>query len=156
MALLTNDLMRSTAGDFALVLDDYHVITVDPIHRAMSYFVEHLPPQLHLVILTRGDPPLPLSRLRARGQLIELRAADLRFSSEEASEEEEHLEWARKLQKGVHPFAEGGVYTNFLGDEGEEQIRASYGINYKPLVALKNKYDPTNFFRYNQNIKPTV
>jgi berberine-like enzyme len=48
------------------------------------------------------------------------------------------------------------VYTNFLGDEGEEQVRASYGVNHKRLVALKNKYDPTNFFQLNQNIRPTV
>jgi FAD/FMN-containing dehydrogenase len=49
-----------------------------------------------------------------------------------------------------------GVYVNFLGNEGEEQVRASYGVNYERLVALKNRYDPTNFFRFNQNIRPTV
>ncbi len=84
VTLLTNDLLRSTVGDFALVLDDYHVITAEPLHRALTALVEHLPPQLHLLLATRADPPLPLARLRARGQLSEVRAADLRFSSEEA------------------------------------------------------------------------
>jgi LuxR family transcriptional regulator, maltose regulon positive regulatory protein len=85
VALLTNDLMLAPVDDFALVLDDYHAITVGAIHRALTFFIEHLPPPLHLVIATRADPPLPLSRLRARGQLAEVRATDLRFSSEEAS-----------------------------------------------------------------------
>jgi hypothetical protein len=68
----------------------------------------------------------------------------------------QHMEWAHKFQAALQPFAESGVYTNFLGDEGEEQIHASYGVNYERLVALKNTYDPTNFFQLNQNIKPTV
>lgn len=69
--------------DVALVLDDYHLITTPAIHRAVSYLLDHLPSQLHLVIATRADPPLPLARLRARGHLAEIRAADLRFTSEE-------------------------------------------------------------------------
>jgi LuxR family transcriptional regulator, maltose regulon positive regulatory protein len=68
-----------------LVLDDYHVIAAAPIHAALNVLVERLPPQLHLVITTREDPPLPLPRLRARGQLTELRAADLRFTSAETA-----------------------------------------------------------------------
>jgi Berberine and berberine like len=55
----------------------------------------------------------------------------------------------------LEPFASSGVYVNFLGDEGEGRVRASYGVNYERLVALKNRYDPTNFFALNQNIKPT-
>ena len=78
------------------------------------------------------------------------------WNPHEACEPEKHLEWSSKLQAAIQPFAESGVYTNFLGDEGEEQVRASYGNNYKRLVALKNRYDPTNFFQLNQNIKPTV
>jgi len=69
-----------------LVLDDYHLIDAQPIHNALSFLLEHQPPQMHLVIATRDDPHLPLSRLRARGQLTELRAADLRFTSSEAAE----------------------------------------------------------------------
>ena len=60
-----------------LVLDDYHLIAAQPIHEAIGFLLDHLPPQLHLVIASRADPSLPLSRLRARGQLAELRAADL-------------------------------------------------------------------------------
>ena len=69
-----------------LVLDDYHLIQAQPIHDALTFLFEHLPPQLHLVIATRDDPQLPLARLRVRGQLTELRATDLRFSSSEAAE----------------------------------------------------------------------
>jgi LuxR family maltose regulon positive regulatory protein len=65
-----------------LVLDDYHLIVAQPIHQGIAFLVDHLPPQLHLVIATRADPPLPLGRLRARGELVELRAADLRFTAQ--------------------------------------------------------------------------
>jgi len=85
VTLLTNDLLRRAVHDFALVLDDYHVITAEPLHRALTALVEYSPPQLHLVLATRADPPLPLSRLRARGQLLEVRSSDLRFSAQEAS-----------------------------------------------------------------------
>jgi LuxR family maltose regulon positive regulatory protein len=68
-----------------LVLDDYHLIGAQPVHDALTFLLEHLPPQIHLVVATREDPLLPLARLRARGQLTELRATDLRFSSSEAA-----------------------------------------------------------------------
>jgi LuxR family maltose regulon positive regulatory protein len=84
LTLLANDLIRWQGEDFALVLDDYHVMTAEPIHRALTYLVEHLPPQMHLIIATRADPPLPLARLRARGRLTELRAAELRFRAAES------------------------------------------------------------------------
>lgn len=69
-----------------LVLDDYHSIDAKPVDEALTFLVEHLPPPLHLVIATREDPRLPLARLRVRGQLTELRAADLRFASAEAAD----------------------------------------------------------------------
>jgi LuxR family maltose regulon positive regulatory protein len=72
--------------DFILVLDDYHVIDSKPVDQALTFLLEHQPPQMHQVIATREDPPLPLPRLRARGQLIELRAADLRFTPAEAAD----------------------------------------------------------------------
>ncbi len=84
LTLLANDLMHWQGEDFALVLDDFHVVEAPPIHRALIYLVEHLPPQMHLIIATRADPPLPLARLRARGQLTELRAAELRFRTAES------------------------------------------------------------------------
>jgi len=69
-----------------IVLDDYHLIETQPIHDALTYLLDHLPPQLHLVIATREDPQLPLARLRSRNQLTEIRAADLCFTSSEAAE----------------------------------------------------------------------
>ncbi len=85
LTLLANDLIGWQGEDFALVLDDYHVITAAPIHRALTYLVEHLPPQMHLILATRSDPLLPLARLQARGQLTELRTTELRFGAAEAS-----------------------------------------------------------------------
>ena len=84
LTALLNDL--TALGDVVLVLDDYHVIESQPIDEALTFFVDHLPPQLRLVIATREDPPLPLARLRARGQLTELRAGDLRFTPSEAAD----------------------------------------------------------------------
>jgi LuxR family maltose regulon positive regulatory protein len=72
--------------NFVLALDDYHVIDAEPIDDALAFLIDHLPPQMHLVIATREDPQLPLARLRAREQLTELRATDLRFTPEEAAE----------------------------------------------------------------------
>ncbi|MBI9045495.1 MAG: NACHT domain-containing protein [Anaerolineaceae bacterium] len=68
-----------------LVLDDYHLIDSQPVHDALTFLLENLPPHLHLVVTTREDSPIPISRLRARGQLNELRALDLRFTLEEAA-----------------------------------------------------------------------
>ena len=87
-SILTTLLNEVTAipDSFVLVLDDYHIIDSKPVNNALTFLVEHLPPQMHLVIATREDPPLPLARLRVRGQLTELRAADLRFTPAEAAE----------------------------------------------------------------------
>jgi LuxR family maltose regulon positive regulatory protein len=69
----------------ALVLEDYHVITAPPIHAALAWLIDRLPDALHLIIVTRADPPLPLARLRASGDLVELHADDLRFTLDEAA-----------------------------------------------------------------------
>lgn len=84
LPVLVNDLTQVPEGSL-LILDDYHVIDAAAIHHLLTFLLDHLPPQLHLVIATRVDPPLPLARLRARGQLVEVRAADLRFTTEEAA-----------------------------------------------------------------------
>ena len=84
LTALLNDL-TTIPDHFILVLDDYHVIDAKPIDQALTYLVEHLPPQMHLVIATREDPQLPLARLRARGYLTEVRAVDLRFTPSEAA-----------------------------------------------------------------------
>jgi LuxR family maltose regulon positive regulatory protein len=81
---LINDI-AGRDGRLVLILDDYHVIHNPAIHDDLAYLIERQPPQLHLVIVSRADPPLPLARLRARQQMQEIRAADLRFSHEEAA-----------------------------------------------------------------------
>jgi len=81
---LLNDL-AALPGDLVLVLDDYHAIEGREIHEGMAYLLEHLPPHVHVVIATRADPPLPLARMRGRGELVEVRVADLRFTPEEAA-----------------------------------------------------------------------
>jgi LuxR family maltose regulon positive regulatory protein len=73
-------------NDMILVLDDYHFISSQDVHDKVTFLLEHCPGTLHLVIASRSDPPLPLARLRARGQLVELRAADLRFTTPEAAQ----------------------------------------------------------------------
>src|SRR5260370_6677770 len=84
LTLLINLLVEST-DHFVLILDDYHVITEQQIHTTLSYLVEHLPSQLHIVLATRTDPLFPLSQLRACGQMLEVRTDQLRCTAEEIS-----------------------------------------------------------------------
>jgi LuxR family transcriptional regulator, maltose regulon positive regulatory protein len=82
---LVNELAADPGPDeVLLVLDDYHLVDSGPVHESVAFLLENLPPGLRVVVCGRADPPLPLARLRARGQLAELRAADLRFTGEEA------------------------------------------------------------------------
>jgi ATP/maltotriose-dependent transcriptional regulator MalT len=81
---LVNDII-SLEKELILVLDDYHVIELSTIHDSLNYLLDHLPPQMGLVVITRSDPPLNLARRRGRGQLIEIRATDLRFTPEETA-----------------------------------------------------------------------
>ncbi len=76
--------LAEQSQQFLLVLDDYHLITEQAIHTSLTYLVEHLPPQLHLILATRADPPLPISLLRARGHLLEVRTDELRCNPDEA------------------------------------------------------------------------
>jgi len=69
---------------------------------------------------------------------------------------EKNIQWTREFCRAMQPFLNAGEYVNYASDEGEATARAAYGPNYDRLVGLKNKYDPTNFFRMNHNIKPTV
>ncbi len=81
---LVNDL-DAAAGDLVLALDDYQFIDSPAVHDQVTFLLDHCPPSFHLLIASRSDPPLPLARLRARGQMVELRTADLRFDAAEAS-----------------------------------------------------------------------
>ncbi len=88
LTALVNDVTRAGVDapetQWILVLDDYHAIVAPAVHEAVTFLLDHLPAQLHLVVATRSDPPLPLAKLRTRGQLTEVRAADLRFTRAEA------------------------------------------------------------------------
>ena len=77
--------LATLSHDAVLVLDDYHAIASVAIHRGLAFLLDHLPPRMHLLLASRADPPLPLARLRARGELVEIRADDLRFTTEEAA-----------------------------------------------------------------------
>ncbi len=83
LSTLLNEL--AGAGEVWLVLDDYHLVDGHEIAEGMTFLVEHLPPQTHVVLSTRADPDLPLARWRGRGEVVEIRAADLRFTSDETS-----------------------------------------------------------------------
>jgi FAD/FMN-containing dehydrogenase len=71
------------------------------------------------------------------------------------AESEQNIQWTDEFWQAMQSFSSGGVYVNYLGEEGANRVKAAYGRNYERLVALKNKYDPTNIFRCNQNIRPT-
>jgi LuxR family maltose regulon positive regulatory protein len=85
MTTLVNEI-AAIHHPFILAIDDYHVIQTLPIHQQLAFIVEHQPAQMHLAIITREDPPLPIARLRARGHLVEIRQQDLRFSLDECTE----------------------------------------------------------------------
>lgn len=84
LTVLLNRLLQ-TSDELLLVLDDYHVLTTPAIHQGLASLITHLPPHMHLILLSRADPTLPLARLRARGQITEIRAADLRFRRDESA-----------------------------------------------------------------------
>jgi FAD/FMN-containing dehydrogenase len=115
----------------------------------------------------------PLSQVHLQHMEGAVRRAgedDMAFSHRDAScvlnivtkwkdprESEKHIQWTRDFEAAMRPYSTGGVYVNFLGEEGEDRVRAAYGpAKYARLAALKNKYDPANFFRLNQNIKPAA
>jgi FAD/FMN-containing dehydrogenase len=98
---------------------------------------------------SRVSPTATAFALREESYVVSMLAA---WDGGEAAR---HSAWARACWRALSPLASSGVYVNFLGNEGEEQVRAAYGVNYERLVALKNTYDPSNFFSRNQNIRPT-
>jgi LuxR family maltose regulon positive regulatory protein len=106
MALLNE--LAGLPQSLILILDDYHVIETQSIDRALTFLLDHLPTTMHLVITTRIDPPLPLARLRGRGQLTELRVADLRFTNDEAAT---FLNQMMRLKLSVEDIAALGSRT---------------------------------------------
>ncbi len=115
----------------------YSIVLIQHVHGAAS----------------RLSPTATAFALREESYVMSVVAA---WDESETSQADRHIAWARALWEALEPDARLGVYANFLGNEGEGRVRASYGINYERLVALKNRYDPTNFFSLNQNIKPST
>jgi LuxR family transcriptional regulator, maltose regulon positive regulatory protein len=110
LTAVLNELVRAgkdrPGSHWLLVLDDYHVIEAPEVHDAVTFLLDHVPDDLHLLVATRSDPPLPLSRLRSRGQLTELRAADLRFAAAEAREFLTEVMGLRLTEADVHALGE--------------------------------------------------
>jgi len=127
-----------------LVFDDLHFISEPVIYSALDYLLEHLPPQMHLIIATRHDPPLSLARLRARGQLAEFRVPDLRFTTDEASlflNEKQHLELSlddlTKLQSRAEGWAAG---LRLLAGSLDHILSASDRTAFIQDLALSDRY----------------
>jgi LuxR family transcriptional regulator, maltose regulon positive regulatory protein len=114
--------------EVVLVFDDYHVITAQPIHASLAFLLDHLPARLHFVIATRADPPLPLARLRTKGQLVEIRSTDLRFTREEATSfltQTSGLEFSNEDITALETRTEGwiaGLQLAALSMQGREDI----------------------------------
>lgn len=138
-----------------------------------SQFVDPLPDEaIDLVIEYANSRPSPLTEILIEhqgGAITQVeseatayphRDAELAFNIlsrwEDPAEDEEHVEWTQRFFEAMAPYSADGVYVNFLGREGEERVKAAYGDNYDRLVELKNRYDPENRFRMNQNIESTV
>lgn len=117
-----------------LVLDDYHLLTDEAIHTSMGSFIEHLPPQVCVILATRADPPLPLTRLRGRGQLLEVRADQLRATPQEARAflgEVMHLELPEQELAAVEERAEGwlvGLQLVGLSLQGRRSSTSSHDL----------------------------
>jgi FAD/FMN-containing dehydrogenase len=128
----------------------------DAIERLVDFFAADVPSPFAAVAIEHlggaigrvGERDTAFSHRRAQHSCLVLRAWRDPASSED------NIAWGRSCYGAVESFLEQGVYVNYLGDEGESRVRAAYGANYQRLTALKQKYDPTNFFRGNQNIQP--
>jgi FAD/FMN-containing dehydrogenase len=130
----------------------------DDVIDVLTDHLKRLPSPLSTVIIPQMGGAI--SKVDSHATAFHHRNVAFTFSAfaawTDARDDEKNVTWARDLWDALRPFAPSGVYVNELQDEGEERIRAAYGLAYDRLVALKNRYDPTNLFRLNQNLKPTV
>ncbi|MDQ5851175.1 MAG: helix-turn-helix transcriptional regulator, partial [Chloroflexota bacterium] len=160
LTALLNEL-ATIPDDVVLVLDDYHLIDARPVDDALTFLLEHLPPPIHLVIITREDPQLPLARLRARGQMQELRAADLRFTVSEAAaflKEVMGLDLAADDIAALEARTEGwiaGLQLAALSMQGREDLPAfirafagdnRYIVDYLVDEVLRRQPEPVRNF----------
>lgn len=142
LTILINEL-GELVEPFALVMDDYQFINTQPVHDTIAYILEHPPPQMHLVMLTRADPPFPLARLRARNQMSEIRAADLRFTLAETTDFMQQVMGVKlsekdiiKLEQRVEGWA-AGLQLAGLSMQGRDDLSnfiASFGGGYHYIV----------------------
>ena len=138
-----------------------------------SHFMKELPDEAIDILVSRfADVPSPLSPVlifHTGGAVRRVPRDETAFAHRDAAydfeaismwtdpaDDDKNVRWAREFGDVMKPFASGGVYVNALEEEGDDRVKEAYGAGYDRLVALKNKYDPTNLFRLNQNIKPTV
>ena len=128
------------SDDFILVLDDYHVIDEKTVHEAVDFLLDHMPPQMHLFIVSRSDPPLHLSRLRVQRQMVEVRTADLRFTKEEANSFFNDLIGLDLLNEDLEVRTEGwiaGMQLAALSMEGRDdksEFVISFAGSHRYLV----------------------
>jgi hypothetical protein len=138
------------SGFMNAIPDEAVDVIVDWFGRRVSSFTEILFEHMH------GAP----SRVPTGATAFSHRFDHYNFSGFsiwlDGKDTERNLKWSRELWQAMRPFLSGRAYVNYLSQEGVERVREAYGTNYDRLVALKNKYDPTNFFRLNQNILPTA
>ena len=120
-----------------------HYITTQPLMRAPIVFQ-----QMHGAAARVGPTETAFAHRANQHDSMVLSAWT------DSADSERNIEWTRSFWEAMQPFAEQGVYVNNLGMEGEDRVKAAYGPNYARLLEVKNKYDPTNFFRMNQNIPP--
>ena len=115
-------------------------------------------PYAHAVVYTLGGAVGRIGRQETAVAYRDARHALLVVGMwSEPAEDDENIRWVREFWNGMQPFSSGGFYVNYEADVAPERVKAAYGPEkYERLVALKNKYDPANLFRLNQNIKPTV
>ena len=175
-AILTSlvNAFAAPADPIMLVLDDYHTITLQAIHEAITFLLDRMPAHMQIVITTRADPPLPLARLRARGQLTELRAADLRFTRDEATYLFDHIHgialapeamasletrtegWAAGLQLAALALRQrnAGDMPTFLADfTGSHTYAAAANL---PFTVVRLRNNSSRESRRNQNCsRPT-
>jgi LuxR family maltose regulon positive regulatory protein len=160
LPLLLNEL-ATLPQPALLVLDDYHLLDARPIDQALAFLVEQGPPQLHLVIATREDPPLPLARLRVRGQLSELRVSDLRFTASEAAEFLNRVMALRLSAENVAALEErtegwiAGLQLAALSLQGHQDVRGfirafagdnRYILDYLVDEVLQRQPEPVRRF----------
>jgi FAD/FMN-containing dehydrogenase len=136
-------------------------------------FFDELGPEIRAAHLEYGSKiPIPLSQMhlyptsgaagRVRNEETAWAYRDAKYAGviggadPDPANVEKMTKWCKDYWEALHPYASGGAYSNFMMDEGQERVKASYKSNYDRLVSIKNKYDPKNLFRVNQNIKPSM